>query len=87
MTKFQGKEWSLYNQVLQDRWSMDIWLSPEVVEIGYNKDHHGKKGARLTYTNQAIMRCLSVRALFNLSLRASGWFRRFFYLSNSHALL
>lgn len=73
---YKVKDWHSYNQVLQDRWSMDIWLSPETVEQWYNKEHHGKKGASHTYTNQAILSCLIVRALFNLSLRATQRFLR-----------
>lgn len=73
-TAFKVKNWPLYNQVLKDRWSLDIWFSPQSTEKWYVHKQNGKKGADLTYSREAILLCLTVRSLFNLSLRATEGF-------------
>jgi hypothetical protein len=66
LTTFRVKNWSTYNQILQDRWDLNLWFSPEVIH-----KWHKTGPAQAHYTNQAIQVCLTIRALFNLSLRAT----------------
>ncbi|WP_032113709.1 transposase [Candidatus Paracaedibacter symbiosus] len=66
ITTFRVKNWSTYNQILQDRWDINLWFAPEVVNKWYKA---GKSESH--YSNQTILACLTIRALFNLSLRAT----------------
>ncbi|MBW8309869.1 MAG: IS5 family transposase [Candidatus Paracaedibacteraceae bacterium] len=63
---YRVKNWSNYNQLLQDRWNINLWFCPEVVNKWYKEGD-----TRTHYTNQTILICLTIRALFNLSLRAT----------------
>jgi hypothetical protein len=63
---YRVKNWSNYNQLLQDRWNINLWFSPEVVNKWYKED-----ASKTHYTNQTILICLIIRALFNLSIRAT----------------
>lgn len=71
---FKVKDWVSYNKVLKERWSFDIWFSPESAQKWYAHKKNGKKGADLTYSREAILLCLTIRSLFNLSLRATEGF-------------
>jgi hypothetical protein len=71
---FRVRNWSEYNQILKDRWSLEIWFSPAVCKKWYSHTSNGKKGADLTYSREAILTCLTIRCLFNLSLRATEGF-------------
>lgn len=66
ITTFRVQNWATYNQLLQDRWDINLWFAPEVVKKWYKV---GKSQAH--YSNQTILACLTIRALFNLSLRAT----------------
>jgi hypothetical protein len=68
---YRIQDWSRYNQVLKDRWSLDVWLSPEVAKQWYAQSKCRKRGSSFTYSHEAIKVCLTLRALFNLSLRAT----------------
>ena len=65
LTLYRVKNWPAYNKILQDRWDINIWFTPEAIEKWY------KKGKKRHYTNQTILLCLTIRALYNLSLRAT----------------
>ena len=71
---YRIKNWPHYNEILKNRWSLDIWLKPEVAQLWYSRKRNGKKGADLKYSEHAILICLTVRSLFNLSLRATEGF-------------
>lgn len=68
LTLYRVKNWSQYNQILQDRWNLDIWFDPQTLQKWYKRSCHQKTSH---YSNQAILTCLTIRALFNLSLRAT----------------
>lgn len=68
LTSYRVKNWPAYNQVLQDRWNLNLWFDPKVLDKWYKPT--SKKQAT-HYSNQAILTCLTIRALFNLSLRAT----------------
>jgi len=71
---YRIKNWPHYNEILKHRWSLDIWLKPEVAQRWYSRKRNGKKGADVTYSEDAILICLTIRFLFNLSLRATEGF-------------
>lgn len=73
-TLYRIKDWPHYNQLLKNRWSLDIWFSPEVAQQWYSRKRNGKKGADVTYSKNTILTCLTIRYLLNLSLRATEGF-------------
>lgn len=58
LTTYRVKNWSSYNQLLQDRWNINIWFAPEVVAKWYKG-----KDSESHYTNQTILTCLTIRSL------------------------
>lgn len=69
LTTYRVKDWSSYNQLLQDRWNINVWFAPDVIEKWYKG-----KDSTSHYTNHTIIICLTIRSLFNLSLRATQGF-------------
>jgi hypothetical protein len=68
LTLYRVKNWADYNSILINRWNLDIWFDPKVLEKWYKPTSREQASH---YSNQAILTCLTIRALFNLSLRAT----------------
>lgn len=81
MSKDKNKvlNWRSYNSGLKQRGSIIIWLSPEVIEQWSQKVKTGKRGREKTYSDLAILTCLTVRKVYHLALRQSEGFIRSFF--------
>jgi IS5 family transposase len=71
--------WRSYNEGLKQRGSITIWISEEVVSQWRECDKSGKRGRAKTYSNLAILTCLTVRKVYHLALRqCEGFVSSFF---------
>lgn len=68
LTLCHVKNWSEYNRILQERWDLNLWFDPKVLDKWYKPT---TKAQATHYSNQAILTCLTIRVLFNLSLRVT----------------
>lgn len=66
--RYKVRNWSRYNRALKRRYSLEIWLSPDVVR-GWYAQPSGQRGRPRVYSDLAITFCLTIRALFDLPLR------------------
>jgi len=67
--KYRIRNWSEYNKALVQRGSITIWFSPEASEKWLAKNT-GRKGRPQTYSNEAILCALMLKAVYHLPLRA-----------------
>ena len=64
--KYRTTNWKTYNEALEARGSLLIWLDPVMKWHGRPS---GKRGRSQTFSDEAIQFCLSIKCLFNLPLR------------------
>lgn len=62
---YKTTNWSAYNASLRKRGSLTIWLAT----LTWYAPMSGKGGRSMTYTDQTIACCLTIKALFQLPLR------------------
>ncbi|WP_430929852.1 IS5 family transposase [Pseudoalteromonas rubra] len=66
--------WRDYNKALIARGNIQLWFSEDAIEQWNNTQHHGGKGRANHFSELAIETCLTLRAVFRLSLRAAQGF-------------
>lgn len=76
---YQVGDWKKYNKGLRDRYSLEVWFPPAVVKKWYHQPKRRKQGAQRLYSRTALLICHQLRALFNLSLRATQGFLDSFF--------
>lgn len=78
MTKkvYRVRNWSDYNKALVNRGSITFWFSPECIEQWLNTERSGKRGRPEKYSSVAIECGLTLKALLNLTFRATEGFIR-----------
>jgi hypothetical protein len=62
--KYQIRNWSEYNAGLKQRGSLTFWISEEVIEGWLNQTLSGKRGASRDYSDIAIARFITVKAVY-----------------------
>ena len=68
--KYKVTNWSAYNEALNRRGDIEIWLSQEVIDGWFNKNRvYDGTGAPDFYTTLAIITCHEIRKVFHLPLR------------------
>lgn len=70
MMKKRIRNWSQYNRALIQRGNINVWLSDSAILKWQNTEKHGGRGRSNYYSDLAIETCLTIRAVFNLPLRA-----------------
>jgi hypothetical protein len=68
--------WSEYNGALTDRGSLTFWLGEDLPELWFNRAPKapGSRGLHRTFSDQAIQRCLTFKAVFHLAYRQTEGF-------------
>ena len=64
--KYRAINWKACNEALKSRGSLIIWFDPT---MRWHGQSNGKRGRSQTFSDEAIQFCLSIKCLFNLSLR------------------
>jgi len=72
--KYRIRNWADYNKSLINRGSITFWINEESIKNWNSKGNNGKKGRPHTYSDLAIICALTIRALYNLPLRATEGF-------------
>jgi hypothetical protein len=72
--KYKVRNWHEYNEMLVNRGRLMVWVDKNTKDNWINVDLTGKRGAPKQYSNNAIITCLTFKALFHLSLRATEGF-------------
>lgn len=73
-TQYRIQNWSDYNKSLIARGSITFWFSQEIAESWYADGPDGSRGAPDTYSDQAIITCLTLRHVYGLNLRKTQGF-------------
>jgi hypothetical protein len=68
------RNWSEYNKALVQRGSITLWFSNEAIKAWRETNRTGKKGRPKTYSDEAILSMLMIRAIFHLPLRSMQGF-------------
>lgn len=72
--KYKVRNWREYNAMLVERGSIFFWIAQSAQENWNNTEKNGKPGAPQSYSALAITTCLTIKAVFHLSLRATEGF-------------
>ncbi|MCG7564567.1 transposase [Pseudoalteromonas sp. McH1-42] len=66
--------WRNYSKALIARSNIQVWFSEDAIEQWNNTQHHSSIGRANHFSELAIETCLTLRAVFRLSLRAAQGF-------------
>ncbi len=66
-TRYRTTNWSEYNRSLQNRGSLTVWMSPDILWLDGVRS--GAQGRPKVYTDAAIQAILTLKVLFKLALR------------------
>jgi hypothetical protein len=72
--KYKVRNWHEYNEMLVNRGRLMVWVDENTKDNWINVDTSGKRGAPKQYSDTAITTCLTFKALYHLSLRATEGF-------------
>jgi len=79
LQKYRTTSWKTYNEALEARGSLLIWLDPT---MNLHGQPSGKRGRSQRFSDEAIQFCLSIKCLFTLPLRqAMGMAQRLLRLA------
>jgi IS5 family transposase len=77
--KYKVVNWKQYTEGLKQRGSINIWISEEVLGQWRESSKTGKRGRAKSYSDSAILTCLTVRKVYHLALRqCEGFVSSFF---------
>lgn len=68
------RDWSKYNAAAKKSGEVTFYISKQAIERWRNETLSGGRGASDTYSDLAIETCLTLRAVYNLSLRKTNGF-------------
>lgn len=71
---YRIRNWAEYNAALIQRGSFTLWLDEAMIEQWYNAEPSGRRGASNTYSDLAIQCALTLKAVYQLPLRATQGF-------------
>ena len=66
-TRYRTTNWPEYNRSLQNRGSLTVWMSPDILWLDGVRS--GAQGRPKVYTDAAIQAILTLKVLFKLALR------------------
>jgi hypothetical protein len=72
--KYKVTNWSEYNKGLVNRGKLSIWISQDVIKNWSKEEKTGERGSSNFYTDRAIETCLTLKYIYNLTLRATEGF-------------
>lgn len=72
--KFKVKNWSKYNKSLVNRGSITFWIDKNLPTFWTCNVVVKKRGGQTTYSDKAIMICLTLREVYKLTLRQAQGF-------------
>ncbi len=67
-TKYRVKNWASYDRALVRRGDVTVWLSPKAIAT-WKPAGVRKRGGQLKYSDVSIEAALTLRLIFNLTLR------------------
>jgi hypothetical protein len=77
--KYKVLNWRSYNEGLKQRGCITIWISKEILSQWWQRGKTGNRGRSKTYSDLAILTCLTVRKVYHLALRqCEGFVSSFF---------
>jgi hypothetical protein len=68
---YKTRNWPAYNEALKRRGSQTIWFDPE---MSWKAVPTGRRGRQPTYSDTAILTCLTLKVLFGMALRQTTGF-------------
>lgn len=68
---YRIRNWSEYNRSLVDRGSLTIWCDESVLAEWIVDERTGRRGASITYSNNAIMVALVLKEVYHQTLRGT----------------
>ena len=68
---YKMQNWPEYNQALNRRRALTIWLDPD---MAWAAKPTGKRGRQPVYSDPAIQACLTMKVLFGMALRQTTGF-------------
>lgn len=68
---YRLRNWPEYNKALVQRGSLTVWVSEDVLAAWHDHTRTGKRGARRTYTDTAILCMATLGEVYRLPLRAT----------------
>ncbi len=68
---YKTRNWPAYNEALECRGSLTIWFDPEIC---WEAAPSGRRGRQQSYSDAAILTCLSMKVLFGMALRQTTEF-------------
>lgn len=71
---YKIRNWSKYNKSLVKRGSLTLWFDEESIRQWHTSHRTGKGGRPTNYSDTAILCLLTIKAVFNLPLRATQGF-------------
>ena len=69
--RYRIRNWRDYNSALVRRGSLTLWIEQRSVDAWLDRDRPARRGRRRTYTDAAILCCLTLREVYHLPLRAT----------------
>jgi hypothetical protein len=69
--RYRIRNWREYNSALVRRGSLTLWVEQRSVETWLDRDCPARRGRRRTYTDAAILCCLTLREVYHLPLRST----------------
>jgi len=72
-TSYSVKNWPEYEKSLRNRGDITIWLSQDTIDT-WTPPKNGKRGGQPIYSDIAIETSLTLRLVFHLPLRQSGYY-------------
>ncbi len=76
--KYKVTNWSIYNNGLKQRGSINLWVSSSISEQ-WQWDGKSKRGGQYQYSNVAIELCLTIGKVYSLALRQTEGFISSFF--------
>lgn len=73
---YRLRNWKQYNNALEQRGSLELWVSANVLSAWRSTQKSGKPGASKTYSDLAIETLLTIKSVYRLKLRQTIGFAR-----------
>jgi hypothetical protein len=84
--RYRIRNWSEYNRALIQRGSISVWFTEDAISKWLEQEHPRKKGRRKTFSDDAILCVLILRAVYHLPLRALQGFLEWLFQTMGLAL-
>lgn len=69
--RYRIRNWAQYNKALVGRGSLTLWVDTRSIDAWLDRGGRAGRGRRRTYTDVAILCCLTLREVYHLPLRAT----------------